>query len=152
MKSLFLAAALLAALAGAPAFAAGADDALLAPIHQFIDGLNKGDMKAAAAAHVAAPSIIDDVPPHSWQGDGALDKWAAADDADMKTHDMTDAKVAIQKPSHLQHEGDVGYVVVPTVYSFKIKGKTVAENGYLTFALAQQGPDWKIASWAWTRR
>jgi hypothetical protein len=152
MRSVFLAAALLAALTCAPAYAAGADDPLLAPIHQFVDGLNKGDMKAAAAAHVAAPSIIDDVPPHSWQGDGALDKWAAADDADMKKHDMTDAKVAIQKPSHLQNEGDVAYVVVPTVYSFKMKGKKVAENGYLTFALAQQGSDWKIAAWTWTRR
>ncbi len=149
MKSLFLAVAL---LVGTPALAAGADDALLAPIHQFVDGLNKGDLKAAAAAHIAAPAIIDDVPPHSWQGDGAFDKWAAADDAEMKKDGIAEPKVAIKKPSQLQHEGDAAYVVVPTVYSFKMKGKPVSENGYLTFALTQQGSDWKIASWAWTRR
>jgi len=151
MKRAFLAAALVAAFFCAPAFAAD-DAALLAPIRQFIDGLNKGDMKAAAAAHIAAPSIIDDVPPHSWQGDGAFDKWAAADAAEMKQDDIAEPRVAIKKPTQLQHEGDAAYVVVPTIYSFKMKGKKVSENGYLTFALAQQGADWRIAAWTWTRR
>ena len=80
----FLAAALIAFLLSMPAFAAGADDALLAPIHQFIDGVNKGDMKAAAAAHVAAPAILDEVAPHNWQGEGAVDKWAASFGAEMQ--------------------------------------------------------------------
>ena len=148
----FLAAALIAFLLSMPALAAGADDALLAPIHQFIDGVNKGDMKAAAAAHVAAPAILDEVAPHNWQGEGAVDKWAASFGAEMQQDGITDAKLAIKKPSQLQHEGDAAYVVVPTIYSFKQKGKKAAENGYLTFALAQQGSDWKIASWTWTRR
>ena len=128
-----------------------ADDVVLAPIHQFVDGLNKGDMKAAAAAHVAAPAILDDVPPHSWHGDGAFDKWAAADAAEMQQDGITAPKIAIKKPTRLQQEGDAAYVVVPTVYSFKLKGKPVAENGFLTFALAHEGTDWHIAAWAWTR-
>jgi hypothetical protein len=151
MRLAVLAAAFVAALFCAPAFA-GDDAALLVPIHQFIDSVNKGDMKAAAAAHVAAPSILDEVAPHSWQGESAVDKWAASFGAEMQADGITDPKLTLSKPSNLQHEGAAAYVVVPTVYSFKQKGKKAAENGYMTFALAQQGADWKIASWTWTRR
>jgi ketosteroid isomerase-like protein len=148
----YFAGALLALLwVSAPALAAGDHDAVLAPIHQFVEALNKGDMKAAAAAHTAAPSIIDDVPPHQWQGSDAFDKWSSSDAAEMQKNGITAPTVKIKAPSQIQVEGDSAYVVVPTVYSFVMKGKKVAETGFLTFALAQQGSDWRIAGWAWTR-
>src|ERR1700733_2490883 len=81
----YFAGALLALLwVSAPALAVGDHDAVLAPIHQFVEALNKGDMKAAAATHTAAPSIIDDVPPHQWQGADAFDKWSSSDVAEMQ--------------------------------------------------------------------
>ena len=45
---------------------------VMAPVHQFIDGFNKGDTKAAIAACSDAVSIIDDLPPHEWHGSGAM--------------------------------------------------------------------------------
>jgi hypothetical protein len=154
MRSItLLAGAMLAALwLSVPAVAAGDNEAVLAPIRQFVDGLNKGDMKAAAATHVAAPSIIDDVPPHQWQGADAFEHWSAADNAEMQQDGITAPGVKIKAPSQFQLDGDSAYVVVPTVYSFLQKGKKTAENGYLTFAMAKQGSDWRIAGWAWTRR
>jgi hypothetical protein len=37
-------------------------------IHQWVDGINKGDMKAATAACADQTSIIADFPPHEWHG------------------------------------------------------------------------------------
>jgi hypothetical protein len=37
----------------------------MVPVHQFLDGFNKGDMKTAAAACACPVFIIDEVPPHA---------------------------------------------------------------------------------------
>ena len=37
--------------------------AVLSPVHQFIDSLNKGDLTAAVAACAAETEIIDEFPP-----------------------------------------------------------------------------------------
>ena len=63
MKSIIFAASFSLATCLAP-MALAADAQLMAPIHQFIDDFNKGDVKGAAAAHLADASIIDEVPPH----------------------------------------------------------------------------------------
>src|SRR5512147_1222046 len=68
----------------ATANAATPEAELLAPIHQFIDNFNKGDAAAAEAANVPTGVIIvDEVPPHLWQGPGAFKAWAK----DLDTHD-----------------------------------------------------------------
>ena len=70
--ALFGASALLGFSAAAGAAVAGPD--VMAPVRVFVDGFNKGDMKAAAQAlSPAGLSIIDDVPPHVWAGPNALD-------------------------------------------------------------------------------
>ena len=49
---------------------------VMAPIHQFVDGFNKGDVNSALAACSEETSIIDEFPPHEWHGAGACAKWA----------------------------------------------------------------------------
>lgn len=44
---------------------------VLVPIHQFLDAFNKGDMKTAASACASPALIIDEFPPHAWQGPNA---------------------------------------------------------------------------------
>ncbi len=44
---------------------------VMAPVHQFIDGFNKGDVKTAVAACADQTSIIDEFAPYSWDGPGA---------------------------------------------------------------------------------
>src|SRR5512146_1542866 len=83
--------ALGAAALAKPAPAAG----LMTPIRQFIDSFNKGDIKTAEATHVAAPTIIDEVAPHHWQGQGAFQAWAGDLDKDAKAKGQTDEKVTL---------------------------------------------------------
>jgi hypothetical protein len=46
----------------------------MAPVHQWVDGINKGDMKAATAACADQTSIIDDFRPHEWHIDITADR------------------------------------------------------------------------------
>ena len=47
-------------------------------------------------------------------------------------------------------EGDVAYVIVPTVYNYKQDGKPTREEGQMTFVLHGSTAGWKISAWTWT--
>jgi hypothetical protein len=135
-----------ALLLAAPAFASERDDALV-PIKAFIAAINKGDMKAAAAAHVDAPSIIDEFPPHHWP---SLAAWAADYGKDAQTHGASDGRLTMHKVHRLTISRDAAYAVVPTDYSYKMKGKTIVEPGTITYALTHAADGWKIAAWSFS--
>lgn len=133
------------------AFAADRDD-VMAPIKQFVDGFNKGDVKSALATCAEQTSIIDEFPPHEWHGAGACATWANDFDADAKKNGVTDGKVTLGKPKHVDIAADRAYVVVPTTYSYKVKGKAAKETGsMLTLSLQKGGSGWRITGWAWTK-
>jgi hypothetical protein len=135
----------------ATAGAATPEAELLAPIHQFIDSFNKGDSAAAEAANLlTGVIIIDEVPPHLWQGPGAFKAWAK----DLDTHDtnagMTNQQVTLGKVSLIESTGDNAYVAIAAVYSFKQNGVAMNEPAHMTFVLRKATGGWKIAAWAWT--
>lgn len=133
-----------------PAVAAAANAPLMAPVHQFIDSFNKGDVKAAEAAHKPSVAIIDEMAPHIWTGPGAFKAWAAALMADAKKRGDTDQSVTVSDPVREEMTGDRAYLVVPAVYAFKEKGAAMKEEGQMTFALQKGAAGWKIAGWTWT--
>ena len=149
MRKILLALAV-AVLAAGPVAASEKTD-VMAPVHQWVDGINKGDMKAATAACADQSSIIDDFPPHEWHGAGACSKWANDADADNKKNGITDESVTLSKPRHIDITADRAYVVVPATYSYKEKGPPVTEPGSIwTLALKKGEAGWRITGWAWT--
>jgi hypothetical protein len=126
--------------------------AVMAPVHQFVDGFNKGDFKSAVAACADQMSIIDDLPPHEWHGAGALDRWMSDYDTDAKLKGMTDEVVALGEPKHVDVTGDRAYVVVPTTYDYKEHGKAVPQkSAILTVALHKAEGHWLITGWSWAQ-
>jgi hypothetical protein len=122
-----------------------AQTAVVAVIHQVVDGFNKGDMKIMAATCAEQTSILDEFPPHEWHGAGDYD-------ADAKKNGITDGVVTISNPTHVDVAGDRAYVVVPANYSFKLKGKAAGETGSgITLALVKSAAGWKITGWAWAK-
>src|SRR5262249_26186449 len=101
------------------AFAASENKDVMAPIQQFCDGLNKGDMKSAMAACLDDMCIIDEIAPHEWHGAGACSKWLADFDADAEKNGITDTVVTLKKPRHVDVTVDRAYVVVPALYAYK---------------------------------
>ena len=139
------------AFAAGPVFAAEKDD-VMTPVKQFVDGFNKGDVKSAVAACAEQTSIVDEFPPHEWHGPGACANWAKDFDADAKKNGITDGKVTIGKPRHVDISGDRAYVVVPASFAYKLKGKPTKETGStLTVALQKGASGWLMTGWAWTK-
>lgn len=138
-------------------FAAGSASAteqtsVMASVHQFIDGLNKGDAKSAVAACASPASIIDEFPPHEWQGATACADWANAFAAFSKKNGLTDEIVTLGKPRHVDVTDNRAYVVVPANFAFKQNGKPVMESGStLTVALKKVAAGWRITGWAWSK-
>jgi hypothetical protein len=147
MKTLFALAAAVALMV--PAVHAS-DAAVLAPIHQMLEAFNKGDAKAAKATHVAAPSITDEVAPFFWAGPTAFDSWLTDLTKSEAAEGKTDGKVALEAPTAEKVVGKRAYVVTPSTYTFKQKGKTMREVGTMTFVLLKGATGWKIRSWTWS--
>lgn len=148
MRSLIIAFTL--TLGIAPATAAPASNPM-DPVNQFINGMNHNDMKSAAAAYAPSVSIIDEFPPHHWQGTTAFADWGRDFAADAKKNAITDPIVTLGKPIESSTSGDRSYVVVPATYTFKQNGKVLRESGAtMTFALQRISAGWRIVGWTWS--
>lgn len=122
-----------------------------APIHQFIDGFNTGDTKSAYAAYATGDiTIIDEFPPHRWIGTHAAQEWAADYDKHATATGVSDGSVKYGAPTRTEIEGDVAYVVIPALYTYKEHGQPLAEEGQMTFALHAEAGGWKIKGWTWS--
>jgi ketosteroid isomerase-like protein len=129
-----------------------AHTAVLASVHQFIDGFNKGDTKAMLAVCADQTSIIDEFPPHEWHGTGACAKWISDFDIDAKKNGITDPVVTAHDPWHVDITADRAYVVMPVNYTLKQKGKPVTEVGsVITLTLQKFQSGWRITGWAWAK-
>ncbi|MGB6975691.1 MAG: nuclear transport factor 2 family protein [Terracidiphilus sp.] len=132
------------------ALAAGPGD-VTQPIRQFIDGFNKGDLNAAYASYAKGNiTIVDEFAPHLWTGPHAAQDWASAYDRHAKATGLTDGKVTYGPPTRTVIEGDVAYVVMPTVYLYKEHDKATVEEGQITVVLHKEAGAWKIRGWTWT--
>ena len=143
----FIAGAMLFAFA--PLAHAG-DAAVEATIRQFADAFNKGDLKAAKALHIAAPTIIDEVAPHYWRGPKAFDSWGADLAKSEAAEGKTGGQVTIGAPTREVVSGANAYVIAPTTYTFQQKGMTMRETAQMTLVMNKDASGWKIASWVWT--
>ena len=131
--------------------AAAADNAdVLATVHQFVDGFNKGDVASALALCADQAFVIDEFPPYAWQGAGACAAWAKDYGDDSKKNGVTDGKVNLGKPRVVEVNGDRAYVIFPADYLYKVNGKPTKETGAaFIFALQKVSAGWRITGWAW---
>ena len=135
--------------AGSAAATESAD--VMATVHQFVDGFNKGDAAAALAACASPAAIVDEFAPYAWQGATACSDWANDFDANAKKNGITDSIVTLAKPRHVDVAGDRAYVVVPADYNYRRNGKKTSQKGsLLTVALQKAPAGWRITGWAWS--
>ena len=155
MQKLLLGLVAVVVAAASPAHAQQANQQadVMAVVNRFVDGFNKGDTKALVSSCAAQTSIIDEFPPHEWHGTGACRAWASDYNANAKKEGITDGAVVLTKPTQVAVTGGRAYVVIPSNYSWKQKGKPMKEEGSaFTFALQKMGPAWKIVGWSWAAK
>lgn len=144
--------ALLGVILCVPAAVPAGRDDVAAPLRQFIDGFNSGDTKSAFAAYASSGpiTIIDEFAPHLWSGPDAARVWAEAYDKHAQATGVSDGKVTYSQPTRAEIEGELAYVILPTVYVYKEHGKPLKEEGQITAVLVRETPGWKIRAWTWS--
>jgi hypothetical protein len=97
--------ALLAVVLCAPAVVPARQDDVSAPVRQFIDGFNTGNVQAAFAAYAnGAITIVDEFAPHIWSGPDAAHQWADEYDKHAQATGVTDGKVTYGQPTRKEIE------------------------------------------------
>jgi ketosteroid isomerase-like protein len=139
-------------LSAGPAAAVASDNTdVMAVVHQWVDGFNKGDKKSAVAACADETSIIDDIAPYEWHGREACAKWLEAYDAAMAKDDIAHGAVTLNKTRHLDLEGGGAYVVSSATFTYTEGGKPMQATGStLTMSLKKTTSGWRISAWSWS--
>ena len=134
----------------APALPAPTPADPAAPIRKFIDAFNSGDTKTGLTFYAKGDiTLVDEFAPHIWSGPQAVQNWAADYDKHATATGVTEGKVTYGKTTRTEITGDLAYVVIPTVYLYKEKGKPLQEEGQITAVLHLEQNTWKIRSWTW---
>lgn len=121
----------------------------MASVRQYVDHFNKGDAKAMAATCAVPASILDGLPPHSWQGPTACEDWYRDVIAAGEREGATGYFVTLGTPWHVDVTGERAYVVVPATMTFQLHGKPTTQSGSVfTVALRKLTDGWRIAGWA----
>jgi ketosteroid isomerase-like protein len=132
-----------------PAAASDTDD-VMTTVKEYLADLNNGD--AGKFIGLCAPEtvIIDDFPPHAWQGPTACANWLNGLVAFNQSKGITDEEVTIGEPRRVAVNEGFAYVVLPATYTYKEKGKPVVESGAVwTLALKKIARGWRVTGWAW---
>ncbi len=152
MRKLIPILAAILTIAAAPAHANDQAD-VMATVHQFFDSVDKGDANKAFAACSSPMAIIDEFPPHIWQGPTACQDWLHDLGALNTKMGMTKPDAEIIKARRIDITGDRAYVVADSSYAFSQKGKTTTETGStVVLALKKTAAGWKLTGWAWSTK
>jgi|SRR5579871_196234 len=128
--------------------AASEQSDMMAPVHQFVNGFNKNDVKMTVGACAGQTAIIDEFAPYHWSGCSA---WINAYHAWAKQNGITDGIVTFGEARRNEVVGDQAYVVVPAEFAFKQNGKPMKEAGAtLTVVLHKGASGWRITAWTWS--
>ena len=147
--TMLLAVSLAIAPATRPRAATAEEAKTLAVVNEFLTGFNTGDEKTLLAACAPQTTIIDDIPPHVWQGPAACREWKRAVDAFLKDSGETHVSVMLGKPSHNEVTGDRAYLVAPLTFKYEQGGKPVVDTGSLmVVSLYKTSGGWRITGWA----
>jgi ketosteroid isomerase-like protein len=131
-----------------PALASDKDD-VVAVVQKWADGFNSNDIEASRAVCAPDAVVLDDFPPHVWQGTDACGQWLKGYRAYAVKASVTDGKIAIGVPTHLDVESSFAYLVVPVTLSYNKGSEPIKENGVITMALHKGDAGWRITGWAW---
>ena len=141
----------LASCFATPSFASDESD-VMAVVKAYLADMNKGDVTYFTKSCAPQTIILDDFPPHVWQGANACTDWLNALVAyDAKTG-VTPEALTIGAPRRLSVDGDHAYVVLPAGYKYQVHGKPIDEtHSVWTIALQKMADGWRVTGWAWSQ-
>jgi len=141
------------ALVVSPKWALASDQAdVTAVVHRFLDNVDKATIETALALCDPPVSIIDEFPPHAWQGPTGCVDWWNAFVAYNTENGITPGDGTLGTPWNVDVTGDRAYFVAPMTYSFTQHGKAVKESATFAVALKRTQAGWRITAWAYSKQ
>ena len=125
------------------------DTDVIAVVHRWMDAFNRGSFNTDIAPCAEDAVVIDDLPPHVWQGPGACSKWFKAFEAWASKAGVTNAVITLGKVRHLDFDGGSAYLVAPVTLSYIKAAKPVNFLGMITITLRNRESGWRISGMAW---
>ncbi len=123
-----------------------------AAVHRYFDNLDKDKLQTALTMCDSHVSILDEFPPHEWDGRTACADWWKALNAYDEKEGITDGVAALGTAWTVDVTGDRAYLVTPATYDYKQHGKAVKEsNAVFTAALRRTAAGWRITAWTWSK-
>jgi hypothetical protein len=118
--------------------------AILAVIQHALGTFSKGDIAAFKATW--APSgvqILDDVPPYSWTGNGAVERWIEETGVAIRQLGLADLTLHSKDPRRVEITGDRAYVVLPVVVRYNLNGRKFTQQGTQALVMTRTADGWK---------
>jgi ketosteroid isomerase-like protein len=130
--------------------AAASDNAdVMAVVHRWTDAFRQHSFNTDSAPCAEDAVVIDDLPPHVWQGPGACSRWFKTFEAWAAKAAVTDAVITLGETRHLDCDAGFAYLVAPVTLSYIKAGKPVDFPGTITLTLRKRELGWRIAGVAW---
>ncbi len=123
------------------------DDAMMVPVRAVADFMATLDDAHLEGVFGNDVIIIENFAPYVFRGPDAVARWRVGFRAHAET--LADLKAAFGPPQDFSRDGDRAYFVLPTAWTGRTRGKAFAEDGAWAFVLAEDGPRWRMVSYAW---
>jgi len=125
---------------------------VVAAVHRYFDNLDPDKLEAALKMCDSQVSILDEFPPHRWQGPTACADWWKALNAYDQKEGIAAGAATLGTPWTVDVTGDRAYFVAPATYDYKQHGKPVKESrAVFTVALRRTEVGWRITAWTWSK-
>ena len=122
---------------------------VIAVVHRWTDAFSRRSFNTDIAPCAEDAVVIDDLPPHVWQGPGSCSKWFKAFEAWASKAGVTNAVITLGDIRHLDFAGGFAYLVAPVTLSYTKAGNPVNFLGMITMTLRKRESGWRISGVAW---
>jgi ketosteroid isomerase-like protein len=122
---------------------------VVAVIHRWTEAFSQHSFKTDISRCAEDAVIIDDLPPHVWQGPGACSEWFKAFETWASKAGVTNAVITLGETRHLDLGGGFAYLVAPVTLAYTKAGKPVNFLGVVTLTLRKGESGWRISGMAW---
>ena len=146
---------LLTVAMGSPASFASDKDDVVGVVNRYLDNLSTEHpekVQVAVGLCDSQVSILDEFPPHEWQGKTACADWWKGYLAYNNKSGITPVDGVLGTPQTVDVNGDRAYFVAPLTYMYKQHGKSIKETASFAVALRRTQAGWRITGWAYSKQ
>ncbi len=125
------------------------DPALMVPIEKVARFIETGDVSLLSAFARKGVVIIENFPPHLFEGEDAVKRWSQKILSWHKPPSDLVLKHTFGPPQDLRVQEDLAFLSLPTHWKISQDGESFEEDGGWAFVLAREDGEWRVRAYGW---